>query len=81
MTVTELLLALRLLTLTTADGKTIEVNPEQIVAFRAPRLSDAFVEGAQCLVFTADGKFISAKDTCDRIREILIQAHAIQEAQ
>lgn len=62
-----LLLAVDLIALVTADGRVVAINPNEIVAVRPPRRTDAFVEGARCLIFTTDGKFISARDTCEDI--------------
>ena len=63
--------ALQLITLTTADGKFVAVNPEEIVAFRAPRHADQYVAGAKCLIFTSDAKFISAANDCTEVFELL----------
>lgn len=62
-----LVLAIELLAIVAADGKVVAVNPHEIVAIRAPRKTDSFVAGANCLIFLTDGRFISARDACEDI--------------
>lgn len=51
----------------TTDGKQVELNTNNIVAFRVPRSTDMFAPGAKCLVFTGDGRFINSANTCEEI--------------
>lgn len=65
------MMAAEFLILTGPDHQAIEVNPAEIVALRAPRSADHFAAGTKCLVFTADGKYVSVTETCLRVDEML----------
>lgn len=48
----------------------IELNINEISSIRKPRANEEhFAKGTRCLIFTTDGKFISALDTCEQIIE------------
>jgi hypothetical protein len=66
-------LALELLRLTTPDGLSVDVNPNEIVSLRAPREDDkrTLNSKVQCVLFTVDGKFVSVANECDEIRSML----------
>ena len=65
-------LALRLIILHTPEGRPIEVNPETIIAFRKP-IEGHGAEKAQCVIATADGKFIAVQEDCDTVHVKLIE--------
>lgn len=68
-------LALQFILLQTSDGRTVEINPQLIVAIRPPpSVGGHFAEGTKCLIFTNDGKFISVRNTCDEVRAALAAA-------
>jgi hypothetical protein len=64
------LIAIALIQLTGPGSQVIHVNPDQIVTTRVvrPTQKDQFGPGVQCLVHTADGKYISVLETCDEVR-------------
>jgi hypothetical protein len=66
-----LLLALHLVTLRTTDGTSIEVNADEIVAYRAPRKGEHFTPGAKCLMFMVDGRFLNISQTCDEVSAMI----------
>ena len=72
----DILAAVFLIALTGPDNQQIEINPEQVVALRAPKASEkkSFPPGVQCLVYTTDSHFISVIQTCDQVSELLHQA-------
>ena len=60
----------------TIDGRHVHINRDAIVTIGGPRSgSDAgqsmFTDKATCLVTLADGKFITAVESCDDIRRRL----------
>lgn len=65
-----MLVALALLVLIGPEGQPIEVNPLAIVTMRAPRSvgQAAMVPGVQCVITTADGKFINVIETCEDVK-------------
>jgi hypothetical protein len=67
--------AAALLLLHGPDGHTVLLNPEQIVALHSKKQDKGeaklFVPGAECLVNTADGKYIAVVEVCSTIRDAL----------
>lgn len=57
--------------LTGPDHQVIEVNPAKIVSLRAPRHAEHFAPGTRCLVFTADAKYLSVMESCQKIETML----------
>lgn len=66
-----MIILLMLLHLTGPDGQDIQVNVDEIVSMRSPRGTDHFTAGTQCLVFTADGKYLSVKEPCKEIEKAI----------
>lgn len=56
-----------LVTLTAPDGKYLSVQPSQVVALRGKGEGELMHHGVRCLVFTADGKFLSVVETCPEV--------------
>jgi hypothetical protein len=71
-----LVLALHLVTLRTTDGMSIEVNADEIVAYRAPRKNEHFAPGAKCLLFMTDGRFLNIGQTCEEVSAVIKPPHA-----
>jgi hypothetical protein len=67
------LLALRLIELTGPDDQHIEINPSEIVSLRAPRGSEHFAPGINCLVSTADGKYVGVVESCEAIARRMME--------
>ena len=64
--------ALVLIVLHTVDGREITVNPKQVTHLGGPKAGGGFfVEGVNCQVNMADGKFITVIETCDEVRKLL----------
>lgn len=71
MLIVALIAALEMIELTGPDQQMIEVNRNEIVSLRAPRVSDHFAPGTRCLVFTTDGKYIAVTQTCESVNDRL----------
>jgi hypothetical protein len=54
-----------------ADGETVSVNPERIVAVTPAHDHDHFVEGVHCVVHTSDQKFLAVRETCAAVHAAL----------
>lgn len=63
------------LTVTGPDNQEIVLNAEEIVTLRPPRVSEHFAPGAQCLINTEDGKFLTVMETCLEIRNRIENAY------
>ena len=66
-------LALVLIVLHSVDGREVTINPEMVTSLHAAteqgnRLLDKRV---RCRVGLADGKFVSAVESCDAVRQLL----------
>jgi hypothetical protein len=62
-----------LIALTEPGGHPIDVNPSDIVSLRPPRGQGHFTGGANCLITTADGKFISVTEDCAKVLNLIEQ--------
>lgn len=58
------LLALMLIEVHSLDGRTVYVNPEQIVSVAPPKDQGVFVEGVHCVITLSDRRFVSTKEDC-----------------
>lgn len=56
-----------LVMLTAPDGKYLSVVPAQVVALRGKGEGELMHHGVHCLVFTADGKFLSVVEKCEEV--------------
>jgi uncharacterized protein YlzI (FlbEa/FlbD family) len=63
-----ILALLSLLELHGLDGRTVYVNPQQIVSMARPKDDRTFHSGVQCVITLADGKFVSVVETCDEVQ-------------
>lgn len=69
---TAILLALiEFIPLTGPDDQIIFLDKSKVTTLRAPRTTEHFAPGTNCIVFTVDGKNINVKETCDQIQEQL----------
>lgn len=68
-----LLLALNLVALDGAHGKTVYVNPAEVVSIRAPApgVPGHWAPDIHCLVQTSDGKIVASTDMCDAVADKL----------
>ena len=64
----EIILAATLFLVNTLDGRIVYVNPEQVISIAPPKDNDVFTEGVRCVISLADGKFVSARESCDDVR-------------
>ena len=64
-------MAIDLVMLTAPDGKYLAVHSSEVVALRGKGSAQMMHEGVRCLVFTADGKFLSVVETCAEVRQKL----------
>ncbi|MBR0879639.1 hypothetical protein ACVMGC_001040 [Bradyrhizobium barranii subsp. barranii] len=54
------------------DNHPIHVNPDEVVSVRkAPPDQGYLQKGIKCLIHTTDGKYITATEDCDKIRELI----------
>lgn len=55
------------------NGQHIWVNPDMITNYRRPRgvESGHFPRAAECVLFTADGKYFLVAQRCEAIRDLL----------
>lgn len=63
--------SIQLLILHAPNGNEISVNPDEIVSLRGKFEESGdkhFIKEVQCLINTADGKFITVVEHCDEIR-------------
>lgn len=63
-----------LVSLTAPDGTTITLNPHEIVVMRGQGKSRLLTAGAQCVIGTTDGKFITVMQTCDAVKQAIEDA-------
>lgn len=64
-----------LLLLHAPDGHQVLINPDQIVSLHSKKTdkleNKLFVPGAECMVNTADGKFLAVIEPCSTIEQTL----------
>lgn len=66
-----LLIAVLLIQLTGPEHQVIELNPEQIVSMRTPRVVEHFAPGSHCLIHTSDSRIVLVQETCDVVRHMI----------
>lgn len=66
-----LILALHFIHVTGPDGQAIDVAVDQVVSLRSRHESTPVHEEVNCLIHTADGKFIAVRETCAQVEELL----------
>jgi hypothetical protein len=54
-----------------ADGETVSVNPERIVAVTPAHDHGHFAKGVHCVVHTSDHKFLTVRETCAAVHAAL----------
>lgn len=62
------LFALMLMEVHSLDGRTVHINPEQVVSI-APAKDHAgvFTEGVNCVITLSDRRFVTTKEDCPTI--------------
>jgi len=69
-----MMLALVLILLHTVDDREVWVNPEWVVSTTEPKDKGGFDEKVNCIVSFIDAKFISVKETCSQVNDILYRS-------
>ena len=66
-------LALVLIVLHSVDGREVTINPEMVTTLHAPteQGNRLLTKSVRCRVGHADGKFVSAVESCDAVRQLL----------
>lgn len=58
-----------LLEVHTLDGRTVYLNPDQIVSVAPPKEGDAlWPKETTCVISLTDRKFLSVKESCDAVQ-------------
>jgi uncharacterized protein YlzI (FlbEa/FlbD family) len=64
-------IAIILIALNSPDGRTIWVNPEDIISIRAVHEKKLYAPEIRCVLQTVDGKTVAVTDTCNEVRQKL----------
>jgi hypothetical protein len=66
-------LALVLIVLHSVDGREVTINPEMVTSLHATTEAGNRLlnKSVRCRVGLADGKFVSAVESCDAVRQLL----------
>jgi hypothetical protein len=59
--------ALQYIVLQTLDGRTVYVNPRQIVSTSQAR-GKLVVDAVQCVIYTTDNRFLTVAETCESVK-------------
>ena len=64
---------IELVALHAPDGQQVWLHVQEITSIREPTRDRAqhFVRGTRCLVFLADGTFLSTRESCDEVRSLI----------
>jgi hypothetical protein len=65
---------LALLLLHGPTGREIRINPRTVTSLHAPvpgQRNTAVIDGANCLINTSDGKFVSVVETCETVSSMI----------
>jgi uncharacterized protein YlzI (FlbEa/FlbD family) len=65
--------AVLLIELTGLRGQKIEINPAEITSIHNPNGDHLVSKDVRCIVFTADGKFVSVRETCTEVIEQIVR--------
>ena len=68
-----LVMALYLIHVTGPNGNRIDVNAADIVSLRQPQLLGYYDPKVKCVIYTLDATFIGAQETCEQVRELILQ--------
>ena len=68
-----LTMALVMIQVTGPNGNRIDVNPNDIVSLRQPQTRDFYDPRVKCIVYTLDATFVGTQETCEQVRNLLIQ--------
>jgi len=61
------IIAAQYIVLKTPDGRTVHVNPKQVVS-TSQSTGKLLSENVRCVIYTTDGRFISVVETCEDIK-------------
>ena len=67
-----LAVTLQLLVLTGPNGNKVEINPKLITSIREPQVVGHYDPKVRCVIYTSDSQFIGVRETCERVRQILM---------
>jgi hypothetical protein len=62
-------LVLQLVLLTTPDGQSVAINPDEVVSVRPP--SPGHHAHIKCVIYTSDGKFTAVREDCATVNHKL----------
>lgn len=68
------ILLVGLIVVHTIDGREITINPAQVTFLTGPkdgRPNALLVEGVNCVINLADGKYVTVAETCEAVRKLL----------
>ena len=62
------------------DGQVLYANVAEITSIRAPtgNREQHFARGTRCVVFLADGTFLSTRESCDEVRSLIAWRPSLQ---
>ena len=63
---------LQLLMFTGPNGNKVEINPKLITSIREPQVVGHYDPKVRCVIYTSDSQFIGVRETCERVRQILM---------
>ena len=68
----KVLIVIKLLMLHGSVGQEIDVNPDEIVTLREPRVDEGHLpRGTRCIVNMSDGKFNAVREECSTVRDMI----------
>ena len=68
-----LVMAITLIHVTGPNGNRIDVNPADIVSLRKPPVAGFYDIKVKCVIYTLDGQFIGTQETCEQVRELVVE--------
>lgn len=74
-----------LIELHSADGNPVTINSHEVISMRGPRSEEShsstglFTKGANCLINTTDGKYVTVKETCKEVMRIFVDSEKVHE--
>lgn len=69
-----ILAAVVMVILHTASGTVIGVNMNEITSMRNPEPGQPnFTKDARCLINLTDGKYVTVRETCEEVRQIMME--------
>jgi len=65
---------LEFMVLHTLDNRPLYVNSKEIISLAPSKDNTLLTKGVGCIVSLTDAKFVSVKETCDEVREMIKKA-------